>query len=71
MIPTAELARTRAALDHARRDLRHAHGRQHPDRHHRGERECPHVIAAHDVVEILEGRVRMLVRAERRRDEAA
>ena len=68
-MPTTDLARVRHALAHARHDLAILHGRQHPDRHFRGKRECPQVIAMHDVVEILEGRERMLVRAERRRAE--
>ena len=63
------LARVRHGLVHARHDLAIHVGRQHPDRHHLGMRECPHVIAAADVVEILDGIVRTLVRAERRRHE--
>ena len=69
-MPTTDLARVRHALVHARHNLAILHSRQHPDRHHLGMWECPQVIATADVVEILESRERMLVRAERRRAEA-
>ena len=61
----SSLAVARTALDQARRDLRAHVSRQHPDRHHLGLPECPRVVEAADVVEVLESRVRLLVRRER------